>query len=71
MSEHEAEASGAREQLLVPRGRSLPLNSKRLTGAYLRQVATALGLPTEGSADQLRQVIEGQLETDGHEAANI
>ena len=71
MSEHEAEVSGARELLLVPRGRSFPLNSRRLTGAHLRQVAAALELPAEGSSDQLRQVIEGQLETDGHEAANI
>ena len=55
----------------TPRGQYLPLNSKRLTTAHLRQIASALDLPTTGSADQLRQVIEGKLETDGHEAINI
>ena len=28
-------------------------------------------LPTTGAADQLRQVIEGKLETNGHEAINV
>ena len=68
MSEHEEDEVGSRA---VPRGQHLPLNSKRLTAAHLRQIASALDLPTTGAADQLRQVIEGKLETDGHEAINI
>ena len=32
---------------------------------------SALDLPTTGAADQLWQVIEGKLESDGHEAINI
>jgi hypothetical protein len=68
MSEHEEDEAGSRA---APRGQYLPLNSKRLTTAHLRQIASALDLPTTGAADQLRQMIEGQLETDGHEAINI
>ena len=69
MSEHEgSDESGSRA---VPRGQYLPLNSKRLSTTHLRQIASALDLPTTGAADQLRQVIEGKLETEGHEAINI
>ena len=45
----------------LPRGRVLPLNSKRLTSTHLKQVAEKLKLPTTGSADQIRQLIEGKL----------
>ena len=38
-----------------------PLNSRRLTAAHLRAIAEAIGLPT---ADQLRQCIEGKLQTE-------
>lgn len=31
------------------RGRTLPMNSKRLTGAYLQRIAFTLKLPTGGS----------------------
>lgn len=50
--------------------RHLPLNSKRLTAAHLKQIAHSLSLPTTGAADQLCQVIEGKLATDGYETAN-
>jgi hypothetical protein len=39
----------------------LPLNSRRLTAAYLRQLTEALELSTTGSAEELRQQIEGSL----------
>ena len=32
-----------------------PLNSSRLTTAYLQAIAEAVGLPATGSADQIRQ----------------
>ena len=48
-----------------------PLNSKCLTATHLRWIASVLELPTTGAADQLRQVIEGKLETEGHEAINV
>ena len=41
-----------------------PLNSRRLTAVHLRAIAQALGLPTAGSADQLRQCIEGSVQAD-------
>ena len=41
-----------------------PLNSRRLRAVHLRAIAEAIGLPTGGSVDQLRQCIEGKLKTD-------
>ena len=41
-----------------------PLNSRRLTAGYLRRLAKALGLPTSGSPDQLRQCVEGIVQRD-------
>ena len=40
----------------------LPLNSKRLMITMLKQLAGALGLPRSASANELRQLISGQLE---------
>ncbi len=57
VSDHEE----SRERLEEPRGRRLPLNSKRLTGAHLRQIGGALGLPTGRSGEETRQLIEGKL----------
>ena len=51
-------------------GRSLPLKSRRLTAAHLRVIAQALGLSTSGSADQLRQCIEGHLESQENKTAS-
>ena len=48
----------------------LPLNSQRLTAVHLRQLARGLGLPTSGSVDQLRQVVEGKLQED-HDPLNV
>ena len=39
----------------------LPLNSRRLTTNHLRCLAAELELPTEASADELRQMIDGKL----------
>ena len=41
-----------------------PLNSRRLTAWHLRILAKALGLPTGGSPDQLRQCVEGMVQRD-------
>ena len=53
------------------RGKYHPLDTKCLTAAHLRQVASAVGLPTKGATDQLPQVVEGKLQTDGYEARNV
>ena len=47
-----------------------PLNSRRLTAWHLRALAQALGLPTTGSIDQLRQCIEGIVQRD-HDHQNV
>ena len=62
----------SRDRLVIPSGKVVPLNSRRLTAAHLMRVAEALELPTTGSADQLRQLIEGKLESDRHvEVTNV
>ena len=70
MSDNEDE-SGSRADAIMPRGRYLSLNSKRLTASRLKQIAHSLSLPTMGLADQLRQAGEGNLATDGHETTSI
>ena len=56
----------------VPIGRVVPLNSRRLTAAHLKRIAEALELPVTGATDQLRQLIEGKLESARHKkAANV
>ena len=47
-----------------------PLNSRRLTAGHLRTLAKALGLPTAGSPDQLRQCVEGIVQRD-HDHRNV
>lgn len=54
-------AVDSRDAIDMPRGRRLPLNSRQLTAAYLRQLGEALDLPTTGSSEELRQQIEGKL----------
>ena len=46
------------------------MNSRRLTTVQLRKIAEGLGLPSAGSADEIRQVIEGKLE-EGHDVHNV
>ena len=45
-----------------PRGKVLPLNSKRLKTVQLQRLARALSIPTSASGDELRQLIDGKLE---------
>ena len=48
---------------LLPPATSKPLllNLKRLKVAYMKQIAASMSLPTSGSADDVRQMIEGRL----------
>ena len=55
----------------MPRGNMLPLNSKRLTAALLRQLAAALDVPNSASAEDLRQLISGMLEEGRREPMNV
>ena len=54
----------------IPRGKLLPLNSRRLTTVQLKKIAEGLELPSLGSADEIRQVIEGKLQ-ERHDVHNI
>ena len=54
-----------------PRGKVLPLNSKRLKAAQLQRLARALSLPTSTSGDELRQMIDGKLEELEKEPRNV
>ena len=67
--ENETGEVGA-ESRELPHGKVLPLNSRRLTSTHLKQVAEKLELPTTGSADQIRQLIEGKLQ-EGREVSNV
>ena len=51
-------------------GKLLPLNSRRLTAAHLQHVAGAMGLPSTGSAEEVRQFIEEKL-GDEREVRNV
>ena len=60
MSESEEGSRGG--DVTPPLGKLLPLNSRRLTAAYMKHNAQSLELPTGGSADETRQLIEGKLQ---------
>lgn len=51
--------------------RPLPLNSKKLTGLLLKQLARGLEIASSSSGDELRQLIEGKLEDGGHDPRNV
>jgi len=45
-------------------------NSRRLVTVHLKQLAEVLGLPTKGAADEIRQMIEENLQ-ETHEVRNV
>ena len=49
----------------------LPLNSKRLKVLHVKQIAASMTLPTTGSSDELRQMIEGRLEDMGKDPRHV
>ncbi len=49
----------------------IPLNSKRLTAAHLKRLATALDVPTTAAGDEVRQMVEGKLTDQGREPRNV
>ena len=48
-----------------------PLNSKRLTSQYVMALAKAMGLPTKGSVEETRLIIEGSLTDMDREPRNV
>ena len=76
MSDHEVRVEGRHEGVSrapyhMGSGRPLPLNSKRLTGVLLKQLARGLEISTSASGNELRLVIEGKLRDQGHEPQNV
>ena len=55
----------------MPHGKSVPLNSRRLTVVHLRQLAEALELPAVGMTDEIWQEIEGKLQSSGYKVVNV
>ncbi len=55
----------------APKGRWLPLNSRRLNANHLLLVAQAVDLPTGLCSDELRQLIDGKLIDMEHEPMNV
>ena len=64
MTEAEPAVSGDRgtDSMASPPVR-LPLNSRRLTAAQIKRLGRALDLPTSASVEEVRQMIDGKLET--------
>ena len=52
------------------RHEDVPINSRRLMAETLRWIAKALGLPTNTSKAEMRQMIEGRL-AEAHEPRNV
>ena len=52
-------------------GRTVPLNSRRLTAALLKQLASGLGVPTTGTAEDIRALVSGKLEESGKDPMNV
>ena len=53
------------------RGRSYPLNSRRLTASMIGRIASELGVPMGGSLEDTRQMLEGKLVEAGREPRNV
>ena len=56
---------------VLPRGQTLPLNSKCLTGPMVQQIAKSVGLPTSASLEDTRQMLEGKIGEMGREPRNV
>ena len=52
-------------------GRTLPLNSRRLTASIVNRIAKALSLPHSASLDDTKQMVEGTLVERGEEPRNV
>ena len=47
------------------------MNSRRLTGPYLMCIAKAIGLPTNGTTDETRVMINGKLAEMGRDPHSV
>lgn len=68
---HEAEEGGAARSREPFPGRSLPLNSKKLTSLLLQRLARRLDVPDAAPPEELRQAIKDKLSEMGHEPKTV
>ena len=59
------------DESLAGRVIRLPLNPWRFTVSQLKRVGAALKLPTAASTDEVRQMIEEKLLSDGHKPSGM
>ena len=59
------------DEAAIPPGKAYTVNSKRVSVDVLQQVAEMLGLPRRALADELCQLIEGQLAEISRDLRNI
>ena len=55
----------------LPHNQTLLLNSKRLTGPMVQQIAKSMGLPTSASLEDTRQMLEGKIGEMERELCNV
>ena len=67
-----AEGPGKREELTSDtRSRTLPLNSRRLTSSIVTRIEKALELPSTGTLEDTKQIVEGKLTEMGLEPKHM
>ena len=59
------------EEEWPPQGQAFALNSRRLTSSRLKRIGESIGVSTEASVSEIRQMIEGKLQDMGHEPCNV
>jgi len=59
------------EEEWPPQGQVFALNSRRLTSFRLKRIGESLGVSTDASVSEIRQMIEGRLQDMGHEPRNV
>ena len=55
----------------APRERNFALSSRRVKGAIISWIATEFGVPTRGSLEDRRQMVQGMLTEAGREPRNV
>lgn len=59
------------DDLEIPEGLTLPLNSKRISAARIKRLAAGLDVPTAALTDEVRQMLGEKLREMGHDPANV
>lgn len=59
------------EDLEIPKGLALPLNSKCISAARIKRQAAGLDVPTIAMADEVHQMLREKLQEMGHNLANV